>query len=62
MTKKISGIWSLRINDRARGTKSYRAGFKIDGVGRISRRKFATATEAQQYALRLKMRVARVAE
>lgn len=40
--------------------KYYRAGFTYNGLGRMSRRKFRTATEAARYALRTRMRVDRL--
>lgn len=48
--------WHQRFTDRARGVKTYRAGFQIGQVERYSRAKFRTASEADDYGDRLKLR------
>lgn len=46
-----------RFADRARGTKFYRAEFKtIGGMSHFSRRQFRTATDAEDYGARVKLR------
>ena len=48
--------WHTRINDRARGRKFYRVAFELPQHTRVSRKTFPTATEAQEYALKVILR------
>lgn len=48
--------WRAKFNDRARGEKFYRAGFELPRGSKFSRRKFRTASEADDYAVRVILR------
>lgn len=48
--------WSERFNDRARGTKFYRAGFEMPGHAKFSLAKFRTKTDAEEYAVKVILR------
>lgn len=53
----LTTTWYLKRADRARGTKTYHAGFDLPaGAARVSRKRHKTATEAIDYGKRVKVR------
>lgn len=48
--------WHEKFSDRARGTKFYRTGFELPGHAKFSRRTSKTASEAEDYGVRVLLR------
>lgn len=48
--------WHEKFTDRARGKKFYRTGFELPGHAKFSRRAFRSASEAEDYGVKVLLR------